>query len=139
MGTPAKLIGEILKIQIIMKKIIEKNVVDSGMKKIIDDLKAAYKTNKEVTPEMTEHMKALRELFKNIKQPTVVKSIRLVYEHIAAHGNLDNLAYWEQEEIEIDAENSSYEYYLGLLCNPTNKYNREEIKEINILLKEMAT
>jgi len=121
-----------------MKKTIEKNVVDSGMKKIIDDLKAAYQTNKSVTPEMTEQMKALRELFKNIKQPTVVKSIRLVYEHIAAHGNLDNLSYWEEEEIEIDEENSSYEYYLGLLCNPTNKYNREEIKEINILLKEMA-
>ncbi len=84
-------------------------------------------------------MKALRELFKEMKQPTIVKSIRLVYEHLAAHDTLDNLSYWEEEEIELDEENSSYEYYIGLLTNPTNKYNREEIKELNALLKAKAS
>ena len=121
-----------------MKKTIEKSVVVAQTKKMIVALKSAYKANKEVSPEMIEEMKALRELFKDLQQPTIVKSVRLTYEHIGIHGNLDNLSYWEEEEIEIDADNSSFEYYLGLLTNPTNKYNREEIKELNILLKGFA-
>ncbi len=121
-----------------MKKTVEKSVVVAETKKMIAALQAAYQANKAVTPEMIEDMKALRELFKDLQQPTIVKSIRLTYEHIGIHGNLDNLSYWEEEEIEIDADNSTFEYYLGLLTNPTNKYNREEIKELNIQLKELA-
>lgn len=117
-----------------MKKTVEKDVM-KAIQTNIKALQAAYKTNKKVTPEMIEEMKALRELFKEMKQPTIVKSIRLVYEHLDAYDTLDNLSYWEEEEIELDEENSSYEYYIGLLTNPTNKYNREEIKEINALLK----
>lgn len=120
-----------------MKKTIDKNVLNS-IKEQVNALKVAYQENKEVSAEMIEQMKAVREMFKQLEQPTIVKSIRLVYEHIANFGSLDNLSYWEEEEIELDEENSSYEYYLGLLTNPTNKYNREEIKELNILLKEMA-
>ncbi|BDS10184.1 hypothetical protein [Aureispira anguillae] len=120
-----------------MKKTVDKNVLNS-IKEQVKELKAAYQTEKEVTAAMIEQMKAVRELFKELEQPTIVKSIRLAYEHITNHGNLDNLPYWETEEIELDEENSSFEYYLGLLTNPTNKYNREEIKELNILLKEMA-
>ncbi len=121
-----------------MKKTVEKDVMNA-IKTKIEALQAAYKTNKEVTAEMVDEMKALRELFKEMKQPTIVKSIRLVYEHLAAHDTLDNLSYWEEEEIELDEENSSYEYYIGLLTNPTNKYNREEIKELNALLKAKAS
>lgn len=120
-----------------MKKTIDKNVLNS-IKEQVNALKVAYQENKEVSAEMIEQMKAVREMFKQLEQPTIVKSIRLVYEHITNFGSLDNLSYWEEEEIELDEENSSYEYYLGLLTNPTNKYNREEIKELNILLKEMA-
>lgn len=120
-----------------MKKTVDKDALNS-IKEIIKELVVAYKAKKEVTPEMIEQMKAMRELFKELEKPTIVKSIRLAYEHIGNHGSLDNLSYWEAEEIELDEENSSYEYYLGLLTNPTNKYNREEIKELNILLKEIA-
>jgi hypothetical protein len=117
-----------------MKKTVEKDVL-SAIRSKIEALQAAYRQHKEVTAEMIEEMKALRELFKEIKQPTIVKSIRLVYEHLDAYQTLDNLSYWEEEEIELDEENSSFEYYIGLLTNPTNKYNREEIKELNALLK----
>lgn len=117
-----------------MKKTVDKDVFNS-IKEIIQELVTAYRTNKEVKPEMIEQMKAMRELFKDLEQPTIVKSIRLAYEHLDNHGSLDNLTYWEDEEIELDEENSSFEYYLGLLINPTNKYNREEIKELNLLLK----
>lgn len=117
-----------------MKKTVEKDVLNS-IKEIVKELIAAYKTDKKITPEMIEQMKAMRELFKELKQPTIVKSVRLAYEHLGTHGSLDNLTYWEDEEIELDEESSSFEYYLGLLTNPTNKYNREEIKELNVLLK----
>lgn len=120
-----------------MKKTVEKDVLNS-IKNIVKELVVAYKANKEVKPEMIEQMKAMRELFKELEQPTIVKSVRLTYEHLSNHGSLDNLSYWEDEEIELDEENSSFEYYLGLLTNPTNKYNREEIKELNILLKNIA-
>ena len=120
-----------------MKKTVEKDVVNA-IKTKIEALQAAYKSHKEVNAAMVEDMKALRELFKELKQPTIVKSIRLVYEHLGTYNTLDNLSYWETEEIELDEENSSFEYYIGLLTNPTNKYNREEIKELNVLLKNFG-
>lgn len=120
-----------------MKKTVDKNVFNS-VKQLSEELAKAYRANQEVTEEMFNQLKELREMFKEMELPTIVKSIRLVYEHLEAYGTLDNLPYWEEEEIEIDEENSSFEYYLGLLANPTNKYNREEIKAINALLKEIA-
>lgn len=117
-----------------MKQPVEKDVM-KAVKAKVEALQVAYKEHNDVTPAMIEELKALRELFKDIQKPTIVKSIRLVYEHIEMHGSLDNLKYWEEEEIELDAENSSFAYYIGLLNNPTNKYNREEIKELNVLLK----
>lgn len=119
-----------------MKKTVDKTVL-SSIREQIESLKTAYQNEKAVTEEMINDMKALRESFKVLEQPTIVKSIRLVYEHLASHDSLDNLSYWEEEEISLE-ETPSFEYYLGLLTNPTNKYNREEIKELNILLKEMA-
>ena len=121
----------------IMKKPIEKDV-QNAINAQIQRLKDAYHSNKAVNGDMIEEMKALRELFKKAEQPTIVKSIRLVYEHIEQHESLDNLAYWEEEEIELDEETPSFVYYIDLLTNPSNKYNREEIKELNIQLKELA-
>lgn len=120
-----------------MKKTVDKNVFNT-VKQLLEDLTAAYRANQEVTDEIINQLKELREAFKEMELPTIVKSIRLVYEHLEAYGTLDNLPYWEEEEIDLDEENSSFEYYLGLLANPTNKYNREEIKSINAMLKEIA-
>lgn len=121
-----------------MKKPVEKDL-QKAIDAKIEAIKAAYQTDKAVNDAIIEEMKALRELFKkNEQQPTIVKSIRLVYEHIENQGSLDNLRYWEEEEIELDEDNPSFLYYIGLLTNPTNKYNREEIKELNLQLKEIA-
>lgn len=120
-----------------MKKTVEKDVMNA-IKTNIEALQTAYKNHKAVTPKIIKELKALRELFKELKQPTVVKSIRLVYEHLEAYDTLDNLKYWQEEEIELDEENTSFIYYTGLLTNPTNKYNREEIKELNVQLKEFG-
>lgn len=121
-----------------MKKPVEKDL-QKAIDAKIEAIKAAYQTDRAVNDAIIEAMKELRELFKKTEQqPTIVKSIRLVYEHIGNYGNLDNLRYWEEEEIELDEDNPSFLYYIGLLTNPTNKYNREEIKELNLQLKEMA-
>ena len=120
-----------------MKKPVEKDVQNAINAKI-EALKEAYHADKGVNEAMIEEMKALRELFKKAEQPTIVKSIRLVYEHLEQYDSLDNLAYWEEEEIELDEETPSFVYYIDLLTNPTNKYNREEIKELNMQLKELA-
>ncbi len=120
-----------------MKK-VEKVSSTPEIKAHLNNLLATLAETKKVTAEMIDEMKAMRELFIDINQPTIVKSIRLVYEHISAYETLNNLSYWEQEEIELTDENSGYEYFLGLLKNPTNKYNREEIKEINVLLKAFS-
>ncbi|MCH2022792.1 MAG: hypothetical protein MK207_09965 [Saprospiraceae bacterium] len=121
-----------------MKKTIENNTISNEMKQILDELKSSFQNNKEVTEDVVMKMKDLRELYKEIEQPTMVKSIRLTYEHLMNYGTLDNLTYWETEEIELDDECTSIGYYFDLLYKPFNKYNREEIKEMNILLKEMA-
>ncbi len=120
-----------------MKKTIDKVLVSNKMIKILDDLKVSFNAN-DLNDDIIEQMKVLRELFKEVQLPTIVKSIRLTYEHLSVHGSLDNLPYWEQEEIEIDDQNTSISYYLDLLYNPNNKYNKEEIKEMNAMLKEIA-
>lgn len=120
-----------------MKKTVDKNSIGT-IKQHIDELGAAYKKEQKVTDKMIKQMKEMREVFKEMQLPTIVKSVRLTYEHIENYGSLDNLPYWEDEEVEIDEEHSSFEYYLDLLSNPTNKYNREEIKELNNLLKDIA-
>mgnify|MGYP001942422632 CR=1 FL=1 len=127
----------LLSIQHIMKK-TEKVSSTPQIQAHLKSLLAALAENKAVTPEMIKEMKEMRERFIEIEQPTIVKSIRLVYEHLAAYETINNLSYWEAEEVELDDDNAGYEYYLGLLKNPANKYNREEIKEINVQLKAIA-
>ena len=121
-----------------MKKPVEKEL-QKAIDAKIESIKTAYETNGSVNDAIIEEMRALRELFKQTEQqPTIVKSIRLVYEHIQHHGSLDGLRYWEEEEIELDEQNPSFLYYVDLLPKPSNKYNREEIKELILQLKELA-
>ena len=102
----------------------------------IEAILAGYRKSGSVDEAIIEQMKALRQDFITIEQPSIVKSIRLSYEYIQAFGSLDGLSYWEEEEIELDEENTSFEYYINLLRNPQNKYNKEEILLMNDLLKE---
>lgn len=91
--------------------------------------------------EILEEMRQLREHYiKHHSQPTIVKSIRLAYEHIEKYGTFaidyqNDEPNEEDGELDTDLPVTLFEYYIGLLSNPTNKYNRDEIKEINILLK----
>lgn len=97
--------------------------------KSIKDIQSIFTENKDRN-EGIEKMKKLREEFKALKLPTVVKGIRLVYEYLESNENLDGLSYWEEEEIDLEGENS-VNYFLDLLNNPENKYNKEELLLIN--------
>ena len=120
-----------------MKKTVDKDIVSTKMIALLDSIKSSFSAEA-YNEETLAQMKELREMFKAVQQPTIVKSVRLVYEHLSEYGNLDSLPYWEQEEIELDNQQTSICYYLDLLYNPSNKYNKEEIKEINAMLKEIA-
>jgi hypothetical protein len=122
-----------------MKKDFSTTIQGPKIKTIINQLLELNAQEEQVTPAMIELMKTMRELFIELEQPTIVKSIRLAFQHIEKFGNLDNLPYWSDEELEFDMTASTYEYYIRLMLNPLNRFNKEEIKEINIQLKEMAS
>lgn len=141
---------------------VDKRIRDPKIHELINNILTAYKDNNQTfVPSIIEDMQALRLRFIEHSQPTIVKSIRLAYEHIEKFGKFE-IDYtnedFDMEEEEYDEEGNLiekpeplvkpepaekvelpvpiFEYYIGLLANPTNKYNRDEIKEINILLKE---
>ncbi len=113
----------------------DKKIRDPKMQEHLTRILDAFQANPVVTPAIIEDMKALRQRFIEHKQPTIVKSIRLAIEYVDKYNNFD-IPYWNEEE---DGELTvpMFEYYIGLLANPTNKYNRDEIKEINIVLKDI--
>ena len=123
----------------------DKKLRDPKIDAHINNILTAYSKDQKISEGIINEMKAIRELFIEHAQPTIVKSIRLAYEHIETYGDF-KIDYHNDEEpfddpeeggeIEIELPVPIFEYYIGLLGNPTNKYNRDEIKEINILLKE---
>ena len=139
---------------------IDKRIRDPRIHELINNILTTYKNNNNsFVPSIIQDMQTLRERFIEHNQPTIVKSIRLAYEHIEKFGKFD--IDYTNEDFDMDAEYDEegnlipkeveaaeektekvelpvpiFEYYIGLLANPTNKYNRDEIKEINILLKE---
>lgn len=112
------------------KKKDGKKIEDQRVFDLINAIRAAYADNKqEISGSVVEKMQELRNVFIELQHPTLVKSVRLVYEYAAEFGAF-SIEPWEE-----DTETNSFEYYLELLENPFNKYNREEIKELNNFLK----
>lgn len=82
------------------------------------------------TPRIVSLMKEIREIVKAIGDPLVVKTLRLAYENIEANGTF-TVQYLEDEE-----DLNNLEYFVDLLKDTQNKYNREEIEEfMNQLLQ----
>lgn len=106
-----------------------KEINDPRIPEYLENIKNSYLENNSFSEEVTTLMQELREIYKEYEQPTLVKSVRLVYEFAAGFDGFQ-IQVWEEEN-----GISSLEYYLGLLSNPFNKYNREEIKELNNYLK----
>ncbi len=69
-------------------------------------------------------MKEIREIVKSVGDPLVVKTIRLAYENIEANKELA-IEYLEDQE-----DLNNLEYFVDLLKDAQNKYNRDEIEDI---------
>ncbi|HLP12611.1 MAG TPA: hypothetical protein VK177_11815 [Flavobacteriales bacterium] len=77
-------------------------------------------------------LKTLRNYFIDIKDPMLTKITRLAYEYIEQHGTFEV----EIEDFEPDEEQSTFEYFMELVMNYDNNYNREELQEIKMRLIE---
>ena len=112
-----------------LKKKEEKKNRDPKVSDLVEKIKNAYANDNGISKEVVSKMQELRNLFIEQEQPTLVKSIRLVYEYAEAFDGL-SIDAWEEE-----GGLGSFDYYLGLLENFNNKYNKEEIKALNVFLK----
>jgi hypothetical protein len=112
-----------------LKKKEEKKNRDPKVVDLVEKIKDAFANDNGFSNNVVSAMQELRSLFIEQEQPTLVKSIRLVYEYAEAFGNF-SIDAWEEE-----GGLGSFDYYLGLLENSNNKYNKEEIKALNNYLK----
>ena len=112
-----------------LKKKEEKKNRDPKVVDLVDKIKDAFANDNGFSKNVVSAMQELRSLFIEQEQPTLVKSIRLVYEYAEAFDNF-SIDAWEEE-----GGLGSFDYYLGLLENSNNKYNKEEIKALNNYLK----
>jgi hypothetical protein len=112
-----------------LKKKEEKKNRDPKVVDLVDKIKDAFASDNGFSKNVVSAMQELRSLFIEQEQPTLVKSIRLVYEYAEAFDSF-SIDAWEEE-----GGLGSFDYYLGLLENSNNKYNKEEIKALNNYLK----
>ena len=111
------------------KKKDDKKNRDPRVIQLVEQIKKAYKKDKKFSEDVVNTMKELRQIFIELEQPAIVKAIRLVYEYAETFKGFV-IELWEE-----DSETTSLEYFVGLLDNFHNKYNREEIRAINVFLK----
>lgn len=77
-------------------------------------------------------LKTLRNYFIEIKDPFMTKMVRLAYEQLENNGNFDV----EIEDFTPDEEQSTFDYFMELILNYDNNYNRDELREIKAQLVE---
>ncbi len=100
------------------------------MKEIISKIKKELSKSSEDQSNVIELLKELRTYFKdNLKEPGLVKMIRLAYEDIENNGSYSFL-FLEEED-----SNANLDYLLDLLADYGNKYNQEELREIRDLME----
>ncbi len=100
------------------------------MKQIIDKIKAELQKDGFNSEAVITLLKELREYFKsNLKEPGLVRMIRLAYEDIEANDDYTFLY------LEDDGGKENLEYLVDLLGDYNNKYNREELQDIRNLME----
>jgi len=100
------------------------------MKEIIEKLKSACAAANPDFNQIVDLLKELREYYKaNLNEPGLVKMIRLAFENIEENGTYTFL-YLEDGDAK---ENISY--FVDLIADHTNKYNKEELQEIRNLME----
>lgn len=90
-------------------------------------------------------LKQLREVAKEEKDPTLVKTLRLTYEHLENVGTfeietpIEEAEEGEEVTAEVETETgiASLTYLISIMKNAQNKFNREELMYYrDILLAE---
>lgn len=100
------------------------------MKQIIDKIKAELKKDGFKAEKVITLLQELRNHFKeNLKEPGLVKMIRLAYEDIEANGSYTFLY------LEEDGGKENLDYLIDLLADYNNKYNKEELQEVRNLME----
>jgi hypothetical protein len=99
------------------------------MKQYIDAIKKTVATDG-VGEKAVGQLKELREYFKNsLNEPGYVKMIRMAYENIEENNDYTFL-YLEEED-----GKANLEYFVDLLSDYQNKYNKEELQEVRNLME----
>ena len=106
------------------------SMIDKKAVQLINDLKASVEKNGVNAETAVDQLKELREIIKQHNDPMVVKSIRLVYEFMEEKGTF-SISFLEDAD-----ESANFNYFLDLIANSDNPYNREELGELNTFLKE---
>lgn len=100
------------------------------MKELIQKVKDTLTKEGFEGTSVVDQLKELREYFKaNLNEPGYVKMIRYAYEDIEQNGDY-GFFYLEEED---SAANLAY--FLDLLADYHNKYNREELQDIRNLME----
>jgi hypothetical protein len=110
------------------KRVLSLHKTDT-MDKYIDAIKKTLATEG-IGETVITQLKELREWFKtNLNEPGYVKMIRLAYEDIEGNGDYTYLFLEESNGKE------NLEYFIDLLSDYQNKYNKEELQEIRNLME----
>jgi len=100
------------------------------MKEIIAKLKQTIEKKGFEGGTLVQQLKDLREYIKgNLHEPGYVKMIRLIYENIEENGTLTF------DYLRGDTPEANLNYFLDLMADYNNKYNREELQEVRNLLE----
>ncbi|MEI6509307.1 MAG: hypothetical protein WCO54_12560 [Bacteroidota bacterium] len=99
------------------------------MNKLIEAIKKSLAKDG-INENVVALLKELREWFKaNMNEPGYVKMVRLAYEDIEANGDYTYLF------LEDSDGKANLEYFIDLLSDNQNKYNKEELQEVRNLME----
>jgi hypothetical protein len=104
-------------------------------KELFDKAIKIAQDGKDVTEAIPVLMQ-LREASKEANDPLVTKVLRLASQHIENNGSFDLAQYFEEEPLPDDMSN--LEYFLQLVADSENKFNREELAQFRDIFNQLA-
>jgi len=104
-------------------------------KELFDKAIKIAQDGKDVTDAIPVLMQ-LREASKEANDPLVTKVLRLASQHIENNGSFDLAQYFEEEPLPDDMSN--LEYFLQLVADSENKFNREELAQFRDIFNQLA-
>jgi hypothetical protein len=108
---------------------------------LIKKMQKNLEKNGFASEEAVKDLKTLRPYALEEEDPLVTKALRLAYQYIEENDSFDiEIIVDEDEEgnpikMEDAGDKENFEYFLQLLLDSGNEYNRNELREINPQLK----